>query len=96
MSQYILKGKHPQQIVMFGWDSMLETFFAHITDKSKAEDDRDYNVCLLGFHYREIKTLDPFMHTLRSYITIPDKTFHRYWLRLGMDKVGLSRYAIPE
>jgi hypothetical protein len=58
MSTYIRKGKNPNHEIILGWDPALNTYFLHVIDKTKNEDDKNRDVLWIGCTQNEITDID--------------------------------------
>jgi len=85
MSQYHLKAKDPIHTVMFGWDPPMNTFFAHVIDTEKDEDDEGRDVYWVGCHYQEIHDADVLLKGLAPYIDPTREELHQLEFALSVD-----------
>lgn len=67
MSNYRVYATDPKLEISAGWDPMLNTFFAHVVDTTKAEDEEGRDVLWVGCTRNEILESDKIMDALRPY-----------------------------
>lgn len=70
MSQYRPKPKDPNHLVLIGWDPPLNTFFAHVIDESKDEDDDQRDVLWIGCRYKECHSLEDVISKIKPYVNL--------------------------
>lgn len=85
MSNYELKAKQPDHTVSAGWDPMLDTFFAHVIDTTKSEDDDNRDVYWVGCSYQEIPDLQGFLKELGPYVQLTEKELNDITAALSRD-----------
>lgn len=54
MSNYSVTPINPKHQIMAGWNPMLSTFFVHVIDTTKEEDDTERDVMWVGTSVGEI------------------------------------------
>lgn len=73
MSRHILTPKNEDHEVVVGWDPPLNTFFVHIIDTSKDEEDESYDVLWVGCRFNEILDIQAIMAMVEPHIIIIDQ-----------------------
>lgn len=68
MSNYSIKPKNPQHVVLAGWDPMLNTFFAHVAIETDEEKEPGDDLLWIGCTLNEILDVDEVVRALRPYI----------------------------
>lgn len=71
MSRYGLAGVDPNHSIAVGWDNPLQTFFAHVEDRTKDEDESIVFMCGVRPH-DDVLTVEVLQNRLREYAVIPD------------------------
>jgi hypothetical protein len=84
MSNYSLQGKNPNHKVFVGWDPMLNTFFLHIIDQSKDEDDGGREIVDIGATFGEIRDVDALEEKAKEYVEFTGEL----WADLRADSMG--------
>lgn len=73
MSNYRLTPKDENHIVMIGWDPMMVTFFLHVIDTTKAEDEPGYDRLWIGCRPNEILSLDAITIDAEGYAVVTEE-----------------------
>jgi hypothetical protein len=79
MSNYSFKGNNPNHEVMVGWDPPLNTYFAHVLDVSKNEDDNGRDLLWIGCTPNEIHDLETITRELAPYARVSEVTLARMY-----------------
>jgi hypothetical protein len=79
MSNYNVPPINPKHEVMVGWDPQLNTFFAHVIDSTKAEDEWGRDVFWIGCTPNEIHGIETIKRNLEPYANIPEGTLSRMY-----------------
>jgi hypothetical protein len=72
VSTYVKQLEEAKYEIIFGWDPMMNTFFAHVIDMSKDEDDEDRDVLWVGCTPNEILDVEVLVESLKGYWEIDD------------------------
>lgn len=67
MSQYRFPTADLDHKAIIGWDPALNTFFLHVTDESKDEDDEERDVEWIGCRFGEIHDMNILLRTAKLY-----------------------------
>jgi hypothetical protein len=67
MSSYTFKTTNQDHEAFIGWDPMLNTFFIHVMDTAKGEDDEGYDVVWLGGNHSEVHDLDALLEEAKKH-----------------------------
>jgi hypothetical protein len=70
MSNYTVTPKNPDHTVMVGWDAPLNTFFAHVIDEIKNEDEKGRDVYWVGCRPNEILDLQTLLTGIQPYVVL--------------------------
>lgn len=79
MSSYKIEGFKSRLEIMVGWDPMLNTFFAHVIDTMKKEDDEKRDVLWVGCMPNEIYDLDRITRAVEPYAEIPEEVYNQLY-----------------
>jgi hypothetical protein len=77
LSNYTIETNNPKLEAFVGWDPMMNTFFAHVTDLTKEEDDPEYDVLWIGTRIGEVRDLDIVVQVLRKIGVIVSNELYR-------------------
>lgn len=71
MSNYNIKAKRRHHTVLVGWDPMLNTYFAHVIDENKGEDEEGRDILWIGTTPNEIDDVGVILEELNDYAYVP-------------------------
>jgi hypothetical protein len=73
MSSYILEATNPNIEIMVGWDPGLNTYFAHVIDTVKEEDDPSRTLAWIGTMPDHVHDVDVIVDAVLPYLHNADK-----------------------
>lgn len=73
MSNYQIKALTPKSEVFIGWDPSMSTFFLHVIDTTKDEDDRDRDVLWIGCTPHEIYDIEDVIEAAIPHADVTDE-----------------------
>lgn len=76
MSRYRIAGVDPNHSIAIGWDNPLQTFFAHVEDNTKDEEE-SMVFCCGARPGDDVLTVETLQNRLREYAEIPDNILNR-------------------
>lgn len=79
MSNYLVPPINPNHEVRVGWDPPLNTYFAHVIDTTKDEDDLDRDVLWSGYMPNQIHDLEEIKIAVKPYANIPEVILHNMY-----------------
>ena len=85
MSRYPLKAKDSNHEVVVGWDPPQNSFFAHVIDVSKDEDDEARDVLWIGCRYKECHRVEEIISKIRPYVDLTSKEYGELTAKLLVD-----------
>lgn len=81
MSTYECLGNNPDHEVIYGWDPAVNSYFFHVIDKTKEEDEEGYDVLWVGTTPNEILDLEELRVIAEEYIDFTSEM----WIDLYSD-----------
>jgi hypothetical protein len=64
---------------MIGWDPQLNTYFAHVIDETKNEDDEGRDVLWIGRAPNEIHDIEVIKTKVSPYAKVPEKFLNKMY-----------------
>lgn len=81
MSTYQVPPREENHEVVLGWDPPLNTFFLHVIDTTKNEDDPERDVIWIGCKPKEIHDLEVIIAAVLPYSVVSEEM----WAQLYRD-----------
>lgn len=72
MSNYNIPPRDAVHEVMVGWDPQMNTFFAHVIDQTKDEDEEGRDVLWIGCDPNEIHDVEVLRAKLQNYALLSE------------------------
>jgi hypothetical protein len=79
MSHYLIPARKSKDEVRVGWDPMQNTYFAHVIDMTKDEDDEDRDVLWIGTTFNEVHSLEILEATLLEFAVMSEDMKHQLY-----------------
>jgi hypothetical protein len=80
MSRYDLEPFQPTEEVVIGWDRILRSYFAHVIDTTKDEDDEGRDILRIGCSLDEIHDVELVVKRVQAHATVPYKVWHQLYM----------------
>ena len=88
MTTYHIKAKDPKHDILVGWDPPMNSFFLHVIDTSKSEDNPKRDVLWIGCTEHEIYNPDVVIEKAAPYAEIDPAMRDRLYKDAYDDKIG--------